>query len=187
LAETARTRGCVMDDSKAKEGAFRLWRDGAPIEQIVAEFGGAESDQVQAWIEDWTRGAQGVWSADLAGPRRFRQPFLNELAAGVEEFVSQYTLWLIASRIALWAGESAELQQARALVDHSQEHLRRTHAFFQRHARGLPGPVQVILREFLRAADFETLQPTAEIFNRQMDDVTQLGRQLRHAIDEALA
>ncbi len=176
-----------MDDSNTKERAFRLWRDGAPIGDIVAALGEADPDQVEAWLEDWTRGAQGVWSPDLVGPRRFRQPFLNELAASVEEFVSQYTLWLIASRIALWAGESSELQQARDLAHHSQEHLRRTHAFFRRHEGDLPQMVQIVLRQFLRVADFETLQPTAEIFNRQMDDVTQLGRQLRHAIDEALA
>ncbi len=175
-----------MSDSDTKAQAFRRWRDGAPMGEIVAELGGTDPGEVETWLEDWTRGAQGVWSPDLSGPRRFRQPFLQELAVGVEEFVSQYTLWLIASRIALWVGESADLQQARELADHSQEHLRRTHTFFLRHESELPASVQIVLREFLRVADFENVRPTSEIFNRQMDDVIQLGRQLRHAIDEAL-
>jgi hypothetical protein len=176
-----------MSDSDMKERAFQLWRDGTPLVEIEAALGEVSPGQLRAWLEDWTRGAQGVWSPDLSGPRRFRQPLLQELAVSSEEFVGQYTLWLIAARIALWTREPAELQQAQDLMRHSEEHLRRTQTFLRRHEAELPESVRVVLRELLRVADFEDVRPTAAIFSRQMEDVTQLVRQLSHAIDEALA
>jgi hypothetical protein len=180
----------MADVATVKARAFEMWREGKSLQEIETGLGegwAPGADQLREWVADWTRGAQAAWAPDLSAPHRSGQPLLRELAFASDVFVSRYSLWLIAARIALWTRQPAELQHAHELMRQSEEHLRRIHAFFGRHDAEFPEDVRVVLRELVRVASFQDVQPTAEIFNRQMDDVGQLGRQLKHAIEQALA